>query len=395
MILLLRNNFSAKQCTTDSFNNVESNKAQAFHKSIPNYLPTPLISLNGLSQKLGVSKIWIKDESHRFGLKAFKVLGASYAIAKYFFEQFELDESNLSFSIFENPDIREKLKKFTLVTATDGNHGRGVAWTARQLGCKCVVYMPKGTTLSRFENIKSHGADVTIINGSYDEAVILAKNRSEKFGWILIQDTSWEGYEKIPLWIMQGYLTMMEEIFSQLNDEIPTHIFIQCGVGSLPAAIIAYCVEKFRYNKPIFINVEPDDAACVLDSIKNKNIISLTNEMRSIMAGLCCGTPSKIAFDILHAYGDYFVKCDDETTKIGMCLLGKGESGNKKIISGESGAVTTGLIFNLLSNTTNRKLADELKLNQDSQILLFSTEGDTDPEMYSHILSHNFYRGIT
>ncbi len=370
-----------------SFNMNESKRASEFHKSFPIYSPTPLIDLKGLAEKLSVSKIWLKDESRRFNLNAFKVLGASYAAAKLLCEKFELDGSNLSFNIFQEPAIKQKIKNITFATATDGNHGRGVAWTAQQLGCKCVVYMPKGTTQSRFENIKSHGAGVTIIDGSYDEAVILAKKNSEKFNWILIQDTSWEGYEKIPLWIMQGYLTMMEEIFFQLKDEVPTHIFVQCGVGSLPAAVAAYCAERYNYNKPIFINVEPDDAACVFESIRNKNITSLTNEMKSIMAGLNCGTPSKIAFDILCAYGDYFIKCDDEITKTGMRILGKCESGDEKIISGESGAVTTGLIYNLLSNDSNRELVNELNLNKNSRILLFSTEGDTDSDFYKSIIN--------
>lgn len=386
MLFLKKNERRLKSFSFPLFGQIEAQSALRFHSTIPEYETTPLINLEKLAESLGVSNIWIKDESQRFGLKAFKVLGASYAVAKYFNKYFGANEGNITFSLFDNPEIRKHLKNFTLATATDGNHGRGVAWMAQRLGCKCSVYMPKDTTQSRFENIKSHGADVKIINGSYDEAVTLAKENSEKYGWLLIQDTSWDGYDKIPLWITQGYMTLMEEIFSQLKNEKPTHIFVQCGVGSLPAAISAYCAEKFKDTKPLFTVVEPLDAACVYESAMENKIVSLQNEMKTIMAGLACGTPSLIAWDILKSSADYFLKCSDELTIKGMQILGRGEFGDTKIISGESGAVTTGLIYYLLANSKNKKLAEQLKINKNSKILLISTEGDTDPIMYKKIV---------
>jgi diaminopropionate ammonia-lyase len=386
MILLLKNFAVRENNLTSLFNEEETKTVIAFHKTFPNYFPTPLTTLNGLSETLGVSKIWIKDESHRFGLKAFKVLGASYAVAKYLCEQFGFDKNDVSFSLFKKPEVQELIKNITLATATDGNHGRGVAWTAQQLGCKCVVYMPKGTTQARFENIKSLGADVNIIDGSYDEAVRLAETNSKEFGWLLVQDTSWQGYEIIPKWIMQGYLTILDEISSQLNGEIPTHVFVQCGVGSLPAAVWSYYFEKHKNKKPILTVVEPNDAACVFESAKNKKIVSLQNEMKSIMAGLSCGTPSKLAFDILNNLSDFFIKCSDDVTKKGMQLLGRQEFGDPEIISGESGAVTTGLLYYLLSDKKYKSMVEELQLNGNSKVLLISTEGDTDPENYKKII---------
>jgi len=385
MISLLKNFTAQKNNLTSLFNEEETKNVIAFHKTFPNYFPTPLITLNGLSQKLGVSKIWVKDESHRFGLKAFKVLGASYAIAKYLCEQYGFDKNDISFSLFKKSEVQNLIKEITLATATDGNHGRGVAWTAQQLGCKCVVYMPKGTTQARFENIKSIGADVNIIDGGYDEAVRLAETNSKKFDWLLVQDTSWDGYETIPKWIMQGYLTILDEISSQLSSEKPTHVFVQCGVGSLPAAVWGYYFEKNL--KPILIVVEPNDAACVLKSAKNKKIVSLQNDMKSIMAGLSCGTPSKLAFDILNSLSDFFIKCSDDVTEKGMQILGRQEFGDPQIISGESGAVTTGLLYYLLSDEKYKSMAKELQLDKDSKILLISTEGNTDPENYKKIVN--------
>jgi diaminopropionate ammonia-lyase len=384
MIFLLKNTAKSKSNLISLFNEEETKNVIAFHKTFLNYFPTPLVSLEGFSKKLGVSKIWIKDESHRFGLKAFKVLGASYAVAKYLCEHFGLDKKDISFSLFKKPEVQKLIKEITLTTATDGNHGRGVAWTAQQLGCKCVVYMPKGTTHARLENIKLHGPDVTIIDGSYDEAVRLAETNSKKFGWLLVQDTSWDGYETIPKWITQGYLTILDEISSQLCGETPTHVFIQCGVGSLPAAVWGYYSGK-NIN-PILTVVEPNDAACVFESAKNKKIVSLQNEMKSIMAGLSCGTPSKLAFDILNNLSDFFIKCSDDVTEKGMQILGRQEFGDARIISGESGAVTTGLIYYLLADGNYKSAAEELQLNKNSKILLISTEGDTDQENYKKIV---------
>ena len=371
---------------TKYFNEDAAGIIRLYHKTLPGYCATPLRELKGLAANFELNKIWLKDESSRFGLKAFKVLGASYAVAKLFSEMLGIRESQLSFSLFQNPEIKNKLKDITLVTATDGNHGRGVAWTSQQFGCKCVVYMPRGTTQSRFNNIKSHGAEVHIIDGNYDQAVLLAKTNSAKFGWILVQDSSWEGYEKIPLWIMQGYLTMMDEISEQLGGEIPTHVFVQCGVGSLPAAVLAYYINKQKNNTPVFAVVEPEDAACVYESFHSQKLATLKNEIQTIMAGLACGTPSLLAWQIMKDYADFFIKCTDETAIKGMQILGRREFCDTKIISGESGAVTTGLIYFLLYDSKFKTDAVKIGLNEKSKILLISTEGDTDPEMYNRIL---------
>jgi len=387
MITIQQNNReNIKYETTDYFDEA-ADEVREFHMTFTDYKPTPLLKLNGLSKYLGVKEIWLKDESYRFGLNAFKVLGASYAAAKVLNELLKLNEDQISFSLFQNHAVNSKLKDLTFVTATDGNHGRGVAWTAQQIGCKCVIYMPKGSAKVRLNNIKSHDAQAYIIDGNYDEAVSLARINSKKYGWILIQDSSWKGYEKIPTWIMNGYFTLMEEINEQLNDEIPTHIFIQCGNGSLPASILAYCIKKYKKEKPVFAVVEPEDAACVYESFLKHGLTTLYNEMKTIMAGLACGTPSLLAWNILKDHSDFFIKCSDDVTIKGMQILGNGEFENTKIISGESGAVTTGLIYSLLSEQKHKTDCNLLGLNQNSKILLLSTEGNTDPETYDKIIS--------
>jgi diaminopropionate ammonia-lyase len=373
------------------FDLTATEKVHSFHQTFPNYKPTPLVELKGLAAHLGVNKIWLKDESYRFGLNAFKVLGASYAVANILKEKFMPGNTELSFSIFTNESIRKKMKHVTLITATDGNHGRGVAWTAQRLVCKCVVYMPKGTTTNRYQNIKSLGADVHIIDGNYEEASQTARSLAEKNNWILVQDSSWDGYEEIPLFIMQGYLTIMKEFFDKIKNEKPTHVFVQCGVGSLPGAVAANLKYMFANDAPIFCVVEPESAACVYESFfaGDEKMHTTKSKANTIMAGLACETPSKLAWEILKDYSNYFITCDDSATTDGMKILHNQKFGDPKIISGESGAVTTGLAYQLLSNPLNKKLAEQLRLNSDSKIFLISTEGDTDPEMYKKILSGN------
>ncbi len=391
MIRLLQNNFRQEQSSEliESFNESVSNEALSFHKSFPGYGTTPLVKLNGLAAQLEVEKIWIKDESYRFDLNAFKVLGASHAIAKLLKKKFLADNVSLEYSLFKNEKINRLVKNETLITATDGNHGRGVAWAANQLECNCIVYMPKSTTRARVENIRSLGAEVIIVDGDYDHASRIARKTALEKNFILVQDSSWDGYEEIPLWIMHGYLTIIREAFEQMQEEKPTHIFIQCGVGSLPAAVLAYLINRFGKERPTFCVVEPESAACVYESFLagDGNIHSLKNEINTVMAGLACGTPSKLAWEILRDHSDYFITCGDETTVEGMKLLHRQTFGDHAITSGESGAVTIGLIFQLLSDERNNGLAEQLKLNSYSKILLISTEGDTDPETYRKILS--------
>jgi diaminopropionate ammonia-lyase len=374
---------------TAPFSPSHAMSVRKFHQSFPQYQPTPLVRLTNLAHRLGVSDIYVKDESHRFGLKAFKVLGASYAVAHVIAERTGIDENTTSFGLFESDTNRGELSRITLVTATDGNHGRAVAWTAEILGCRAMVYMPKGSARPRIEAIREHGAEVQVIDGNYDDAVHLAAERGRERNWILVQDTAWEGYEDLPLKIIQGYLTIMDEALEQLDAEAPTHVFVQCGVGSLAAAMQAYLVELFGANRPKFIVVEPLEAACFYESmaINDGYPHKVSGDLSTIMAGLACGEPNVLAWRILKSCADGFIACDDSVALAGMRILGNPLPGDEVVVSGESGAVTAGLLAHILDSSKYSGIKDAIELNQGSRVLLISTEGDTDPDMYKRAMS--------
>ncbi|MBO5489307.1 MAG: diaminopropionate ammonia-lyase, partial [Eubacterium sp.] len=231
------------------FTKAEAEKARRFHQSFPEYVPTPLVSLDSLAKLVGVGGIYVKDESFRFGLNAFKGLGGSYCIGNYVAQKLGMDIGELTYEYLVSAEVKEKLGKITFITATDGNHGRGIAWTANRLGQGCVVLMPKGSASERLENIRALGAEAWITDVNYDDTVRIAKELADKNDWVLVQDTAWDGYEEIPGWIMQGYMTMGCEIVEQIehagaaagagvpaqeNAAIrPTHIFLQAGVGAM------------------------------------------------------------------------------------------------------------------------------------------------------------------
>jgi diaminopropionate ammonia-lyase len=298
---------------------------------------------------------------------------------------------NLSLDLLQLPSPRAELKNITVTTATDGNHGRAVAWSARQVGCPAVIYMPRSSTLSRIEAIRFYGAEVQVIEGSYDEAFERAREDAEVHGRLLIQDSSWPGYETIPTLIMQGYLTLMDEVFEQLSDEVPTHVFIQCGVGSFAAAVLAYLVERFGDDRPIFAVVEPTQAACCYESLGHPSGLPQPagGSLDTIMTGLACGRPSHLAWDILKAHADGFISCSDWITEKGMIRLGCPAGADARIISGESGAVSLGLLEHMRLWLGGVLAERALQLGKESKVLLVSTEGATDPDSYRRIVGIN------
>lgn len=363
-------------------------KARAFHSSFPEYEATPLVNLKGLAKSLGVSSIHVKDESYRFGLNAFKVLGGSYTIGNYIAGKLGLDISELPYDRLISKEIKEQTGELTFVTATDGNHGRGVAWTASRLGQRSVVYMPKGSALERLENIRKLGADASITEFNYDDAVRLAKKGADENGWIMVQDTAWQGYEEIPGWIMEGYTTMALEATEQLQGEKPTHIFLQAGVGAMSGALTGYFSALYGKERPIITIVEPNKADCIYRTAlaNDGQLHFVTDDMQTIMAGLACGEPCTIGWEVLKDHADNFISMPDYIAAEGMRIMGNPLPGDSRIISGESGAATLGLVAEIMRNSSMAEIRQALKLNENSRILCFSTEGDTDKENYRRIV---------
>ena len=364
-------------------------KVRAFHASFPEYSVTPLAKLDNLAKALGVANVYVKDESYRFGLNAFKVLGGSYTIGNYLAQKLGKDISELPFNVLSSEEVRKQIGEVTFVTATDGNHGRGIAWTANRLGQKSVVYMPKGSALERLNNIKALGADASITDMNYDDAVRLANSNAEKYGWVMVQDTAWEGYEDIPGWIMEGYTTMAAEAVEQLGGVKPTHIFLQAGVGAMSGGITGFFADLYGdEDRPIITIVEPNKADCIYRSAEANDGKPhfVKGDMNTIMAGLACGEPCTIGWNVLRDHADNFVSMPDYVAAEGMRVLGNPLPGDDRVISGESGAATLGFVAEVMRNESLDWLRKQLKLDENSRILCFSTEGDTDKENYRRIV---------
>jgi diaminopropionate ammonia-lyase len=353
------------------FSLLSGDEALRFHQSIDGYAPTPLYSLPALASRLGIGGLWIKDESKRFGLNAFKSLGASYAIFKL---------------------MKEMKGSVTFCTATDGNHGRAVAWSAKRLNLAAVVYVPRGTVPSRIENIEKEGAEVVVVDGDYDTAVTMAKSESKKHGWQLVQDSAWDGYTEIPSQIMAGYTTMFREmedtIHVPLNPKVDA-VFLQAGVGSWAGSAVWYYANRYSDRCPRLVCVEPVAADCVLHSAQEHKLLSIKIKNPTIMAGLNCGTPSLLAWSLLERGVDLFMAIPDRFAEKAMQTLYRPEGSDPRVISGESGAAGLGALMRLIEDPSLDKARDVLGLNSSSRILVYNTEGDTDPVNFKRIVESN------
>ena len=364
----------------------EAQNALRFHRSIPGYQATALESLDCKAKKAGIRALLVKDESTRFGLKAFKGLGGSYCMFRILCELLSLDPMTADYSTFTDEHIKEQCQKIEFATATDGNHGKGVSWAASLFGAKAHVYMPKGTVEARRQAIEAAGsATATITDMNYDDTVRYASAQAEENGWILIQDTAWDGYEQYPNWIIEGYLTMAEEIMNQSQGLMPTHIFLQAGVGSMAGGMESYFIERSGDVKPIVTIVEASAADCIYRSVQANDgqPHTLDGNPETIMAGLNCGTPCKTIWPLLRDCSSFFASCKDQVTMEGMRSYRNPEGTDPLIISGESGAVTYGLVTYILEDEDLRNL---YQIDNESVILLINTEGDTDPDKYKKIV---------
>ena len=367
-------------------------KARFFHSSFPQYSVTPLARLDGMARYLGLGGLYVKDESYRFGLNAFKVLGGSFAMARYIAGETGRDVSEMTYDYLTSESLRREFGQAAFFTATDGNHGRGVAWAARRLGQRAVVHMPKGSSRARYDSIAREGAAVTIEEVNYDDCVRMAAAEAAATDHgVVVQDTAWPGYEEIPAWIMQGYGTMAGEAADQLRQcgvNRPTHVFVQAGVGSLAGAVVGYFANLFPNDPPKFAVMEASAADCLYRSALAGDGAprKVTGELRTIMAGLACGEPNPIAWDILREHVSAFLSCPDWVAAKGMRMLGVPVKGDPTVISGESGAVGMGCLDAIMEDDAYRDLRQALGLDRFSQVLLFSTEGNTDPLRFRRVI---------
>ena len=341
----------------------------AYHSSLRKYEATNLVSLSKLAKNLGIKDLYLKDESTRFRQNTFKILGASYAIHRF---------------LEENPG------KHTFCTATDGNHGRSVAWAARRNKQKAIIFVPSHTAKARITNIRKLRARVVIVDGDYDKTVKLAASEAEKNGYILIQDTSWEGYTEIPALIATGYKTMMlemEDLLQTNQDPGVDFVFLQSGVGTWASSVVAYYRNRYPRCMPKFITVEPLESDSLLESAKNNKLSKTKGKQETLMAGLNCGTASLQSFNLLRKSVDLYLAIPDEYAVKAMQNLYFPFKSDTQIFSGESGAAGLAGLLALCQDKSLAEAKEKIGLNEDSRVLVFNTEGVTDPDNFEEIIS--------
>ena len=325
------------------------------------YSPTPLIELNKLSKELSLNKIFYKDESKRFDLKSFKALGGAYAAEK----------------------IAKGNKDIVVATATAGNHGRSVAWGARRLGLKCKIFISENVSDARGQAMVDFGADVIKVKGNYENSLVECIKQSKENNWQIVQDVAWKNYMLVPKYTMAGYTVMMREIVDQIKNDKITHIILQAGVGGMAGAMVAG-IARYLKNVPEIIIVEPDSAACVMESIRTGRIEKIDIKRESLMGGMSCGEVSLVPWKILKNSVKFCISLPDNDIAKTMKLLGNSSFSEEKIIAGENSAPG---VISLIASCVDDKIKEKIKLNSKSNILIIGCEGDTDKEMYQKLIN--------
>ena len=356
-----KNYFFNKEEILKTLSSEEIDQAFSSIKKWKGYSPTPLINLDKLSKELNLKNILYKDESKRFNLKSFKALGGAYAVEK----------------------ISKGNKDIIVSTATAGNHGRSVAWGAQRLGLKCKIFISEFVSDARGQAMANLGAEVIKVKGNYEKSLIECIRQSTENNWQIVQDVAWENYSLIPKYTMAGYSVMMKEISNQIENNQITHMILQAGVGGMAGAMIAG-VARYLKNVPIIIVVEPDSAACVLESIKTGKIEKIDIKRESLMGGMSCGEVSLVPWKIIKNSVKYCISLPDDDISKTMKLLGNASFSDKKIIAGENSAPG---VISLIASCEDQKIKKELNLNSNSNILVIGCEGDTDQEMYKKLIN--------
>jgi len=355
----------------------------------PGYAPTPLVGLRGLARAMDVARLWYKDEGGRFGLGSFKALGGAYAVAELILRRVAEQRPGEEPSIEALLDgrYRDVAERLVVACATDGNHGRSVAWGARLFGCRAVIYIHATVSEGRKQAIEAYGAEVRRVAGNYDDSVRQAAADAAAEGWTVVSDTSWPGYTEIPKDVMQGYGVMAMEALDQLPpEERPTHVFVQGGVGGLAAAACMQTWWRYGDERPRLVVVEPETAACLLASARAGGPAAIEGDLETVMAGLSCGEPSLIAWEILDEGADVFMTVPDHAAMATMRLLADGVDGDPPLVAGESAVAG---LAGALALAAASELRNRLGLTHASRVLVFGTEGATDPELYERIVGRS------
>ncbi|MCB1886117.1 MAG: diaminopropionate ammonia-lyase [Rhodocyclaceae bacterium] len=359
-------------------------RAEAAIRDWPGYRETPLLGLPTLASQLGLGALQYKDESGRFGLGSFKALGGAYAVYRLIARHIA---ARHGVPMPRPADILggryiDEVRSLTVTCATDGNHGRSVAWGAQLFGCRCVIYIHATVSEGRRAAIARYGAEVVRVPGNYDDSVRHAAAEAEKNGWTVVSDTTYEGYRDIPIDVMHGYGVMAREIIYQ-TPEPPTHVFVQAGVGALAASVCAAFWLAWGPGRPRFTVVEPVNAACLYQSGLAGHPVAVQGDLETVMAGLACGEVSPVAWEILAGGADAFATVDDAFALEGMRVFAEPSGADPAIVSGETGA--SGLAL-LLATADNEPIRDILRLDEGSRVLLIGSEGDTDPAIYREVV---------
>ena len=364
-------------------------EARAQVATWPGYAVTPLRSLPGLAAATNVADLLYKDEGQRFGLGSFKALGGAYAVSRLLIREVKRHTKATSIDAADliSGRYRALTENITVTCATDGNHGRSVAWGAHLFGCRCVIYVHASVSVARKQAIARYGADVVTTQGHYDDAIRQAASDAADHGRQVVSDTSYEGYMEIPKDVMQGYTVMVDEIIEQLAmGWPPTHVFVQGGVGGLAAAVCTYFWERYEAQRPCFVVVEPDNADCIYQSIVHDKPTPSPGALDTVMAGLACGEISLLAWDILAEGANAIMTVDDRAAVACMRLLAKGIGDDPPIVAGESAVAG---LAGFIGATQDPILRERLGISDTSRILLIGSEGDTDPELYQRLVGYS------
>ena len=391
VIEYLENSFRDGCASVAAFSRTDTADVRRLHAQL-SAEPTRLALLPALARKMGLRCVAVKDESGRFGLNAFKGLGGAWAVFRTLCRTLDLDPEKTTLADLRREPLASRVQTQVFITATDGNHGKGVAWAAGLLGCHACVLMPRGTVEARARAVREAGkAECHILNLDYDDCVFYAAQLAQERGWQLVQDTSWPGYEDVPFEIMRGYTTLVWEALDQMKAAgcgRPTHVLLQAGVGSMAGAVTAALAAELGDAMPRVEIVEPFQAACIGASMQaaDGEIHPAAGMGPTVMAGLNCGTPCDLAWTYIRTFAYGTLLCGDETAERGMRLLGRPLPEDPRLVSGESGAVTAGVLDALCSKPELAALREKLGLGPESVVLLISTEGATDPDHYRRVL---------